>query len=286
MEELRFCECNCGERIRNNRYRFLPGHTKNLANQEPPLCACNCGQKVEFDHWKNRWNKFVNNHYLPTEQAVKNISKAKIKSNEIKRMNRIKELGYPPDCACGCGEKVSMDRDFTKWNDYVVGHSMKNKKLPEERKQKLSEIGKELVGEKNPFYGKTHSKTTKEKLSAVAKKRIGPKANNWKGGLRPIYHLVRGCFKYNEWRISVFTRDGFACQECGNTKARFNAHHIYQFKQILDDYNIKTIEQALACDALWDIDNGITLCKECHKELHKAMNKALRRKRKLLKANK
>lgn len=67
MKELRFCECNCGERVRNNRYRFLPGHAKNLANLAPP-CACSCGQKVKFDYSKNRWNKFVNNHYLPTEQ--------------------------------------------------------------------------------------------------------------------------------------------------------------------------------------------------------------------------
>lgn len=41
----------------------------------------------------------------------------------------------------------------------------KNKKLSISTKQKLSEIGKTLIGDKNPFFGKKHSEETKRKIS-------------------------------------------------------------------------------------------------------------------------
>lgn len=64
--------------------------------------------------------------------------------------------------------------------------------------------------------------------------------------------------KYNEykhWQKSVFERDDYRCQACGDKRGgNLNAHH-------LDGYNW-CIEKRV------DIDNGITLCVECHKEFH------------------
>lgn len=33
--------------------------------------------------------------------------------------------------------------------------------------------------------------------------------------------------------------------------------------------NITTLEQALACEELWDVENGITLAEEFHKKFHR-----------------
>ena len=30
--------------------------------------------------------------------------------------------------------------------------------------------------------------------------------------------------------------------------------------------NINTLDDAIECVPLWDISNGVTLCKECHKQ--------------------
>lgn len=57
-----------------------------------------------------------------------------------------------------------------------------------------------------------------------------------------------------EWRRSVYERDNFTCQCCGQYQGNLHAHH-------LDGYD-------WAVEKRVDVDNGITLCSECHKEFH------------------
>lgn len=55
--------------------------------------------------------------------------------------------------------------------------------------------------------------------------------------------------RYKKWRITIFKRDNFRCQLCGAGK-NLEAHHI--------------IKKSLHPELIFDIDNGITLCKDCH----------------------
>ncbi len=55
----------------------------------------------------------------------------------------------------------------------------------------------------------------------------------------------------NNWRHKILWRDGYKCQKCGNTD-HLEAHHII----------FKSNEGTNA------LNNGITLCKECHKKVH------------------
>lgn len=80
---------------------------------------------------------------------------------------------------------------------------------------------------------------------------------------------MRATFKYRQWRYDVFTRDKFKCQDCGDEKGgNLHAHHIKTVQEIFDEFNLKTTEEISNCEALWDINNGVTLCKECHYKLH------------------
>ena len=49
-------------------------------------------------------------------------------------------------------------------------------------------------------------------------------------------------------------------------KVFLECHHIKPFSIILSDNNITSINDALKCNELFDINNGQTLCKECHKK--------------------
>lgn len=60
---------------------------------------------------------------------------------------------------------------------------------------------------------------------------------------------LRTTRQYREWRSKVFERDNFTCQECGNTN-NLEAHHLKEISKYPQ--------------LIYEVDNGITLCHECH----------------------
>lgn len=71
--------------------------------------------------------------------------------------------------------------------------------------------------------------------------------------------IWRGRIEYRLWRESVFARDNWTCQKCKEWGGKLHPHHILNFAE--------WIELRFA------IDNGITLCYECHKGFHKKYGK-------------
>ena len=72
----------------------------------------------------------------------------------------------------------------------------------------------------------------------------------WKGGINGVNDTLRHRKEYKDWRTSVYERDDYTCQCCGSRGGELNAHHINQFA----DYP----------KLRYDINNGITLCVNCH----------------------
>lgn len=60
--------------------------------------------------------------------------------------------------------------------------------------------------------------------------------------------------RLNKWSLAVRERDGFMCRKCGS-REKLNAHHI---KSFADFPGLR-----------FNINNGITLCEDCHKKEHK-----------------
>jgi hypothetical protein len=120
----------------------------------------------------------------------------------------------------------------------------------------------------------------KEQISATMKERgIVPKlvrrgsdCNFWKGGVdrknKNVRRLIRDSEKYKKWRTAVMKRDDYTCQKCKKRGGRIEVdHYPYAFSTILNTFEgIKTPEDAEKIEFLWDIENGKTLCKECHKK--------------------
>lgn len=86
----------------------------------------------------------------------------------------------------------------------------------------------------------------------------------WKGGVSSFYQQIRTTLEYEEWRKACMERDNYTCQDCGQVGGFLEVDHIKARSLILRENNIETIEQALNCDELWNLDNGRTLCKPCH----------------------
>ena len=119
-----------------------------------------------------------------------------------------------------------------------IGYIPYNKGIPcrEETKQKLKEKNK---GKVPPNKGKP-SKQTKEKHW------------NWQGGITEINAQIRQSFEYKLWRKAVFERDNYTCIWCGDNKGgNLEADHIKPF--------------AYYPELRFAIDNGRTLCENCHK---------------------
>jgi hypothetical protein len=128
------------------------------------------------------------------------------------------------------------------------------------RKKRCENMSKADKGKPSPHKGK--------KFPSLIGNTNGFKKGNvpWnKGkGNKSLAQRIRSSLKYKQWRSDVFQRDGWTCQTCGALGCKLEAHHKKKLSQILKDNNIKTIEEAMNCKELWDINNGVTLCKPCH----------------------
>lgn len=152
-------------------------------------------------------------------------------------------------------------------------------KWSEESKKK---VGDRVRGKPSGMLGKRHTEDAKMRIrknvikaqtpEVRLKKSLshrGEKNYNWKGDRTSLKHQIRTGFLYRQWRSDIFTRDGFACVWCGDNKGgNLEADHIVTLREILDTYNITTLEESDHCQKLWDLNNGRTLCEKCHKSRH------------------
>ena len=172
-------------------------------------------------------------------------------------------------CNQGCMSKFNIGKLFTEERKQKISDKAKGRyagiknpmyglkginhpkygfKESKETRRKKSMVTK---GENNPMFGKPVSDETRKRISEANK---GEKNGSWKGGIDKRERLEG--FEYKQWRKKMFERDSYACQVCGDNKGgNLNAHHIKSYTQYPE--------------LRFDINNGITLCIDCHKEIHK-----------------
>jgi len=81
----------------------------------------------------------------------------------------------------------------------------------------------------------------------------------WQGGKSLETQRARAKTVYKKWREAVFKRDNYTCQKCKRRSKKgerieINAHHIEHL--------------AINKEKRYDINNGVTLCVECHRKEH------------------
>ena len=125
-------------------------------------------------------------------------------------------------------------------------------------KETIEKIKSYRAGQNPPNLGREWSDEYKENMSLVKTGKKNPKIAgflnpNWKGGIYPENERIRKSFEYKLWRESVFERDKYTCIWCNQKGVKLQADHIKPF--------------ALFPELRFAIDNGRTLCIECHKKI-------------------
>jgi 5-methylcytosine-specific restriction endonuclease McrA len=112
-----------------------------------------------------------------------------------------------------------------------------------------------FAGEKNGNYGKPVSQEMRDRISKTLTGRIylerrGENNPLWKGGTTSDYRERRRP-RYVNWRKAIYERDNFTCQICFKKGGYLEADHIKPF--------------AYFPQLRFELSNGRTLCKPCHK---------------------
>lgn len=181
-------------------------------------------------------------------------------------------------CECGCGNAVTWNKKYKRWNYRLIGH---HERTPEMMKA----LGTKLKNGASSFHAYNKTKAHSEKVSAsnrrrklsdatkqkisesltghtrseesILKQRITTIDNNsrrkenhhlWKGGIS-AYDDVG---EWQKLRHEIKKRDNYTCQKCGNTNRKLAVHHI--------DFTRHNHAPP----------NLITLCDPCHKDKHTA----------------
>lgn len=88
---------------------------------------------------------------------------------------------------------------------------------------------------------------------------------------RSLAVLLRRTKRYVSWKRAVWKRDCFTCQRCGLGKwsgTAVEAHHLTSFSELIRRSGITTVEEGLFTPSLWRVNNGQTLCRDCHLLAH------------------
>lgn len=250
-------------KVCKNEFKVKPSHFERRI-----CCSKICSlidQRSKVGEYNNNYRggakeqvcKFCNKSFIPNNKyAKRKFCSAKCCSdNSIGRKviiheNTLKAIKYKieqgkinPDKKCKCGEKKEI-------NSKSCLACFKNKI---ERKNKCIVCGKI---HKKAIIVKTCSKKCNSIL--IKEKTIGENNPNWKGGIQTENNKQRSSDEYKFWRISVFERDNYKCQDCGVIGGKLHAHHIKYF--------------SLYPKLRTELNNGITLCEKCHRKIHRKNN--------------
>ena len=141
----------------------------------------------------------------------------------------------------------------------------KGRKRSEKTKKLLSDCAKKRVGSKNPFFGKKHSRKTREAISKTRREMFAER--------QTVNKQVRRYWRVAEWTALVLERDNYTCQTCGaknyaglGETVRLEAHHKVELHNIIENM---CFDEVIKLPELYDLSNGITLCYRCHKNVHR-----------------
>lgn len=151
------------------------------------------------------------------------------------------------------GQRLSPKTEFQEGQRSSINTEFKKGFIPWNKGLKGINAGEKHYnfGKKRPGIGGTPKGTVSYWRGKKRPEIAGENNPAWKGGITPINKALRQSFEYEEWRKSVFERDLYTCQDCGQIGGYLHADHIKRFAEYPD--------------LRFEVSNGQTLCINCHK---------------------
>jgi 5-methylcytosine-specific restriction endonuclease McrA len=179
---------------------------------------------------------------------------------------RFVNKNLPQNKCVDCNKQISNKATRCKScaNTYYNKLGIKGVKY-KKRTQKF----KSLMSKK--MTGRIISEKQKIKISKTNKlKGITPPKEYWfkKGhtpknknpaSTRSLNKKLRDRIDFKLWREKVFIRDDFTCQKCMVRGRYIEAHHLISVKDCIIENKIYLV---------YDVNNGLTLCRPCHMLVH------------------
>lgn len=214
----------------------------------------------------------------PTEKNCKNCDRKIFKKSNCSKKNwKVRVKFCSPDCLDSFRRgkpSPSPLTTFKKGNKTVVKNRLRGKEnnlwnggqitLTCQGCNKTFQVdqyrskAKTCSMECNKSYRRT--KDFRMKLSEVQRAKIPQEISSTKF----VRSMIRTCSRYAIWREQILAKNDFTCQGCGVRGGTLHVDHIDPFLAVCLRNKIDSYEKALACEELWDVNNGRTLCLACH----------------------
>jgi hypothetical protein len=125
-------------------------------------------------------------------------------------------------------------------NQFKIGNTINVGRSPWNKGKKGVQIVSEL----------TRRKLSKIRVGNTNGFKKGKEHYNWKGGVTPIYKIIRESSDYKKWRRDVLLKGKYTCCFCLKRGGKLQADHIKPF--------------ALFPELRFEVTNGRVLCVACH----------------------
>lgn len=241
----------CNQDCRTDHLKVLM-KGKNNPNYNRINYKCSgCGKDIKTYKYKVETQKYI---FCSNECYKENIGKFFMGgSNPNYVEEEIRECMH-------CGEEIKRKPyEFSdKWFCSKQCSNQYNNQLKKDRKVVVCDYcGKEIERAKSQFNGKHNvycSRKCQHKGWSILYSGENSPAYNHDKSLEERLN-ERKYIEYYEWRKQVYEKDNYTCKCCGDDKGgNLVAHHILNYSE---HDELRT-----------DVNNGISLCKTCHKLFH------------------
>lgn len=224
-----------------------------MCEKSQPSTCQNCGKLYYVKHSRKKVSKFCSYDCKNKAASINQHGRAMPAACIKEAFGDHTRLGF----AKKCGHLTKKGRSYcASCRDHIYPKHVKSCKT----------CGKEIILASSEAK-KYKCCSLKCRNVQISKRQKGENSHFWKGGLTEVSRIQRNSADYDNWRKSVFDRDCYTCQSCGQLGGKLCADHIKEW----------SLYPALR----FDIDNGRTLCFPCHQKTENFGYRAYEKIRKL-----